>query len=280
MRQVAIFVDAGYLYAQGSALLAGSRQKRPQITLQVSGVLEALKKRAGEVAPEARLLRIYWYDGLPRNGRLSTEQSEIAHARDVKLRLGLVNGYGEQKGVDSLIVTDLIDLARNHAISDALILSGDEDIRVGVQVGQTYGVRVHLLGIEATGGTQSPDLMKEADTCGEVDASTMSTWMLVAPAFLPTEAARVPVEASSIPEEAGFTVICEKIVTEVVSNLSGEEVTRGVEHMSANRNLIPPEIDRPCLARVGSMIGRELDDTERRELRQKLRNELRAKAAQ
>jgi hypothetical protein len=30
-----------------------------------------------------------------------------------------VNSSGEQKGVDSLIVTDLIDLARNRGITDA-----------------------------------------------------------------------------------------------------------------------------------------------------------------
>jgi uncharacterized LabA/DUF88 family protein len=33
-----------------------------------------------------------------------------------------------------LIGTDLIELARNHAISDAVLLSGDEDLRIGVQI--------------------------------------------------------------------------------------------------------------------------------------------------
>ena len=69
----------------------------------------------------------------------------------MKLRLGQLNSEGQQKGVDSLIVTDLIELARNKAISDAVVLTGDEDIRVGVQIAQSLGVRVHLLGI---GGAQ------------------------------------------------------------------------------------------------------------------------------
>jgi uncharacterized LabA/DUF88 family protein len=53
---------------------------------------------------------------------------------DVKIRLGYINGAGQQKGVDSLIVTDLIELARNQAISDAYLVSGDGDLRVAVQI--------------------------------------------------------------------------------------------------------------------------------------------------
>ena len=118
---------------------------------------EASGRKSGEVAPGVRLLRTYWYDGLPRANRPTPDQNEISDAADNKLRLGMVNSQGEQKGVDSLIVTDLIELARNRAISDALILSGDEDIRIGVQVAQTYGIRIHLLGIRPARGSQSAD---------------------------------------------------------------------------------------------------------------------------
>ena len=72
------------------------------------------------MASEASLLRIYWYDGILQ-GQRSQAQRELATADNVKVRLGTVSG-GRQKGVDSLIVTDLIELARNHAISDAVLL--------------------------------------------------------------------------------------------------------------------------------------------------------------
>jgi hypothetical protein len=88
----------------------------------------------------------------------------LADSDDVKLRLGAISNYGKQKGVDSLIVADLIDLARNHAISDAVLLSGDEDTRIGVQIAQSFGVRVHLVGIKVPDGNQSPSLMRESDT--------------------------------------------------------------------------------------------------------------------
>ncbi len=78
---------------------------------------------------------------------MSLEQTTLAHHAGLKLRLGTLNNAGEQKGVDSLIVTDLIELARNGAIADAVLISGDEDLRVAVQVAQTFGVRVHVLAV-------------------------------------------------------------------------------------------------------------------------------------
>ena len=59
--------------------------------------------------------------------RLTADQALLASLDDVKIRLGFINSVGEQKGVDSLIVTDLIELARQKAVCDAILLSGDED---------------------------------------------------------------------------------------------------------------------------------------------------------
>ena len=119
------------------------------------------------------------------------EQDLICQSKNAKLRLGLVNSRGQQKGVDSLIVTDSIELARNHAITDALILSGDEDIKIGVQVAQTFGVRIHLLGIKPARGSQSDNLMMEADTCHEWDEATIGGWMQ-----FEEEAADLPLEST------------------------------------------------------------------------------------
>jgi uncharacterized LabA/DUF88 family protein len=42
----------------------------------------------------------------------------------------------------------LIELARNQAICDATVVTGDSDVRVAVQIAQSFGVRVHLIGLE------------------------------------------------------------------------------------------------------------------------------------
>ena len=145
--RTAVFVDAGYLYSAGSKLLSGNALPRTSVQLDLDAALGALRHAVQASSPSGSLLRIYWYDGMPRAGPTS-EQQNLADSTDVKLRLGVIAYTGRQKGVDSLIVTDLIELARNHAITDALLLSGDEDVRIGVQIAQTYGVRVHLLGIQ------------------------------------------------------------------------------------------------------------------------------------
>jgi uncharacterized LabA/DUF88 family protein len=152
--RVAVFVDAGYLFAQGSAALSGSKKPRRDLTLNETAIMAELASAAQAKSPGSSLLRIYWYDGA-LGPRLSLEHATLAHMDHLKLRLGFVTGQKQQKGVDSLIVTDLIDLARNHAITDSVILSGDEDIRIGVQIAQSFGVRVHLIGIVPSRGSQS-----------------------------------------------------------------------------------------------------------------------------
>lgn len=164
MDRVAVFVDAGYLFAQGSVLLAGSRQPRGHLVIHHTAAIQSLAAFAQAVTGLS-LLRIYWYDGTSTGP--TAQHLAFANHPNVKVRLGFVNSVGEQKGVDSLIVTDRIDLARNRAMADAVLLSGDEDLRVGVQQAQALGVRVHLLGIKPGRGTQSQFLMQEADTVHE-----------------------------------------------------------------------------------------------------------------
>ena len=139
MDRVTVFVDAGYLFAQGSLLLSGRKVKRSEIDLDEGKAILILTNLASEIA-RVPLLRVYWYDGSSYSPTL--QQQKIADLPGVKLRLGLVNSSGEQKGVDSLIITDMIELARNRAMSDALLLSGDEDLRVCVEQAQEFGVRV------------------------------------------------------------------------------------------------------------------------------------------
>jgi uncharacterized LabA/DUF88 family protein len=159
----AIFVDAGYLYAAAGRLVAGTEDRRA-FDLDTEGLIEALIDRARTIFADSRLLRIYWYDGARR--RIHTaEQQSIAELPDVKVRLGNLNANNQQKGVDSLIRSDLESLARHRAISDAALLGGDEDLVSAVEAAQGYGARVHLWGIEAPEGrNQAEPLLWEVDS--------------------------------------------------------------------------------------------------------------------
>jgi hypothetical protein len=93
------------------------------------------------------------------------DQRVIAQMPWVKLRLGNLNARGQQKGVDAQIRADMEALARHRAITDAVLIAGDEDMVPAVEAAQAYGVRVHLWGIEPPYGTnQAERLVWESDT--------------------------------------------------------------------------------------------------------------------
>ncbi|MFJ8644532.1 NYN domain-containing protein [Streptomyces sp. NPDC093546] len=159
----AIFVDAGYVYASAGLLVAGTEDRRA-FDLDAEGMIEAFIDKARTIFADSRLLRVYWYDGARR--RIHTpEQQAIADLPDVKVRLGNLNANNQQKGVDSLIRSDLESLARHRAISDAALVGGDEDLVSAVEAAQGYGARVHLWGIEAADGrNQAEPLLWEVDS--------------------------------------------------------------------------------------------------------------------
>ncbi|MEU1021150.1 NYN domain-containing protein [Streptomyces sp. NPDC005904] len=159
----AIFVDAGYLYAAAGRLAAGTEDRR-SFDLDAQGLIDALIDKARTIFADSRLLRVYWYDGA-RHRIHTAEQQSIAELPDVKVRLGNLNANNQQKGVDSLIRSDLESLARHRAISDAALIGGDEDLVSAVEAAQGYGARVHLWGIEAPDGrNQAEPLLWEVDS--------------------------------------------------------------------------------------------------------------------
>ena len=257
MTRVAVFVDAGYLYATGSIALLGINAPRSMIDLNQSEIIAKLRATAAEKANGAQLLRIYWYDGvLPRGP--SPEQRRVADADDVKVRLGIVTPSGQQKGVDSLIVTDLMELARNRAISDAVLLSGDEDVRIGVQIAQSFGVRVHLIGIAPTHKNQSLALMQESDTTTEWDRSEMAGVLEIFDA----ETGK-PMVSDEIAEAL------DSVVAQVIRSLDLDAI-RSIANLSQSAK-IPSEYDRLLLTMGGDRTGSPLGMNRRYYIRSRLK---------
>jgi len=65
--RVGVFVDAGYLFAQGSVCLTGSKADRVACLLDEPAVVAALITAATTQSGGADLLRIYWYDAVGRH---------------------------------------------------------------------------------------------------------------------------------------------------------------------------------------------------------------------
>lgn len=262
MDRCAVFVDAGYLFAQGSAAITGSKKSRDRLLLNARVAVDALIGFACTKATDCRILRVYWYDGAIGGVRPTSDQALVANLDNVKLRLGFVNSHGQQKGVDSLIVTDLIELARLKSITDAVLLSGDEDVRVGVQIAQNYGVRVHLLGIAPSRGSQSQQLMQEADTTSEWGRDTVSTFLTlregVADLDLTEAALAVP---SEVPDAAFESSKIEIAATVFVEQLEETDI-KGIEAYWETNRGVPPDLDRKLLRLCASELKRRLDKDE------------------
>jgi len=169
----------------------------------------------------------------------------------IKLRLGFVTGQKQQKGVDSLIVTDVIDLARNHAITDAVILSGDEDIRIGVQIAQSFGVRVHLIGIVPSRGSQSLNLLRESDTTMEWDIPIISKFLSVKAIAMtpPLVSAIPPVSTMASSPSITFDPVVAASIDKVIASIAGVLNSSEVTSLKGYTNGIPREFDGKMLAR-------------------------------
>lgn len=270
MDRIAVFVDAGYLFAQGSTALTGSKKPRTIIVLDALRAIDALKRFATEKAAECRLLRVYWYDGAIGGVRPTTDQAVLANLDDVKLRLGFVNSSGQQKGVDSLIVTDLIELARLKSISDAVLLSGDEDVRVGVQIAQNYGVRVHLLGIAPARGSQSHQLLQEADTTAEWGPEVIREFLDIRenPQALIAEVIEDVAIAKADPpiETVHIFAAIETSIQTFVDALTEAEIL-GISTYWETERGVPTEFDRKLLPICGLAIRRKLERPEIKHMR-------------
>ncbi len=106
-------------------------------------------------------LRTYWYDGA--TDAISTlAHKTVTQLSGVKLWLGRLTAHG-QKGVDPLIVRDLITLAHQRGITSGVLVRGDEDLREGVREAQEWGMHMSIVGIPSSKSRLAPTLINEAD---------------------------------------------------------------------------------------------------------------------
>jgi uncharacterized LabA/DUF88 family protein len=260
MDRVAVFVDAGYFFAAGGKAAYDITQRNRLGFPNPRKCVDDIIKRAADLSRNDNLLRVYWYDALTGTTPTAT-QSTIAHLHGVKLRLGVVNRTGEQKGVDSLIVTDLIDLARNRAIIDAVLIAGDEDLRVAVQVAQAYGVRVHILAAGNPNRNVSPSLQMEADSVYALDEEWFKE-------HLTAVSVERPAQHESTPLKANLNVIeaANKTVNEILTGARAEDITMLASHFATSTE-VPGEYDRRLIACTAGYVGRKLTGTEMRQIR-------------
>lgn len=268
-------------FAASSQAISGSTAARRNIAIRnVPALTAALVEQASKQCENHSLLRIYWYDAI-QGPRMSLEQTTLAHQVGLKLRLGSVNNAGEQKGVDSLLVTDLIELARNRAIADAVMVSGDEDLRVAVQVAQTFGVRVHVLAVGDASRNVSAALQMEADSVATLDKTWLQSHINVQNEVvigLPNAA-----RSSTGPEHnqlCSLEEVAEGVADSILENLQHHEVEALRAHFAAGNQTVPPEYDRKLIAMTANRLSRRLEPGELRRVRGVFVSQVRKRATE
>jgi uncharacterized LabA/DUF88 family protein len=185
LARYAVMVDVGYIFAAAGELLLGTSSRR-DFRVDAVPLISAISKHADELV-RGELLRVYWYDAA-RDRVPTIDQRVIAQLPQVKLRLGNLNARGQQKGVDAQIRADMEALARHRAITDAVLVAGDEDMVPAVEAAQAYGVRVHLWGIDPPYGTnQAERLVWESDTVEVLDTAFVRPYFTRQPSAAPDE---------------------------------------------------------------------------------------------
>ena len=170
MDRCALFVDAGYLLADGAMAVHGTR-RRESVSWDFSGLLQLLGN-LGRERTGLPLLRCYWYEATVE-GRRSPEHDALADLPGIKMRLSRIRP-GRREGVDTEIQRDLMTLARNGGIADAVVVSGDEDIAQVITEAQEYGVRVTVVHVAVDGNwTISRVLRQECDDLIEIGAGNL-----------------------------------------------------------------------------------------------------------
>lgn len=148
---------------------------RESVSWDYSGLLQLLGNLARERAGMP-LLRCYWYESSVE-GRRGPEHEALADLPGLKLRLGR-SRQGGRSGVDAEMHRDLMTLARNKAIADAVVVSGDEDLATVLADAQDLGLRVTVVHVAVDGNwTISRVLRQECDDLIEVGSGHLRPYV-------------------------------------------------------------------------------------------------------
>lgn len=281
MEKFAIFIDAGYLCSQMVQILS-QRQSRSRSDLNLTdpkAFMQFLVEKGQSAFPGAQLLRIYWYDAIKNDP--TTEHRRLNEIPGVKLRLGHINNRGQQKGVDTKIVIDLIELSSNKAISNAMIISGDNDIADAIERAQRYGIRVALLGLDAPDlgihHAQSLENIALADTVIKLNSNDIAPFAqyqkyqtdhyfsneplnITVPAPVPSNYNAYEFDEVSAEDEA--------IIRNAVDSFVASRPTEEWFHAMPQPGVISREIDKQLVFHTYSTLNRgALSDSQKRLMR-------------
>ncbi|WP_225781089.1 NYN domain-containing protein [Xenophilus sp. Marseille-Q4582] len=278
MNRYVVMVDAGYLLRQAVEMLS-QRASSSRADLDIpdpAALMDLLlaQSRATLDLAGKELLRIYWYDGVMAHG-FTAQQKAIMQVDDLQFRAGTIDWRGHQKGVDSLIVSDLIELTTHHAICDAVLVTGDSDLAVGMELAQRRGVRIAVLGVEdlAAGVAhhQSFEITTRADRVGRLGRTELQAVVRYVPGAAAAPAytqylhdARTPAPPLDTDTKAQIAAAVQAFAAQLAMPLA--------QVVDPSTHRIDAAVDKALLQHVYGTLGRKLAEAEKVFIRQVFRD--------
>lgn len=283
--QVAIFVDAGYMFALGSIALTGSALPRPRMGVHVDPLQNALKQVVRDVSGAKPIVRTYWYDNSTSNRAMSNEQLKIGEIDGIKLRLVALHQQNVKTGTASAIARDLIELSSKGSISDALVLARNDMLRTAIEICQSYGIRVHILEIFPDEKSQFSYIKSDVDTLTSWNASDLREILFEQELVMESDyqqvySPRTASETEHEPRPFSFrrsihttTDVNEEtkdrittVVKDFVEELYDDELESCMEFWRTGRG-VPNTYDKSLLIECRNALDRNLTDSERQVMR-------------
>ena len=174
MDRCALFVDAGYMLADGATAVHGTSSP-DSVSWDYAGLLRLLASLSADRTGQ-QLLRCYWY-AATADGRRTSEHDTLADLPGLTLRLARMRP-GQREGVETDIHRDLTTLARNRAVSDVLLVSAEENLAQVIADVQDLGIRVMIADILVDGEwAVSRSLRQQCDDVVQIDRTQLQPYV-------------------------------------------------------------------------------------------------------
>jgi len=271
--RVCVFIDAGYFYDQGSIAISGKRHPRTALQFDPSKFFSMFTPWVEEFT-KSRVHRIYWYDGA-RNMVPDERQIAIDSEPFVKVRLGRLTHDGGQKGVDTLIVRDLMVLSQERTLQQAVVVTGDDDLREGFEYAQDRGILVHLIGIRDSDGltSQSEELSRIVDKTGAIDKSHLASLVVGQISWTSSEGTSSQRSDLHDNREIPPEVLAKRVAVAMIAEIPRERLE---QVLNERAGMLTSDLDRKMFSLAWNEYGRNVyfEEEYKRTMRNKVREHI------
>ena len=188
----------------------------------------------------------------------------------------------------------LVELATHRAIVDALVVTGDSDLAIGIELAQRRGVRIAVLGVQdMTPGNsvypgQSPEITSLADRNVLIGKTELSSCLAYVPVTPTTQTITSTTSVSALEQGQGIqnnsetktasqlnVAVSQNDIDKAVAEFLSKQSPQLTKSVISPNNSIDKEVDKSLLFYIlASLKHGKLSEDEKRASRESFRKQL------